>query len=188
MPLHKSRPDCPVETPEKPRVPCWHLRGNLRFQPQLQMRTSAPAATSEESRVAPGNTHGDWTFLKPHERVTDVHITTREEPQVRCRNSRKTRRFSSQCEMKPFSTVASLEFPPSLLSLERVLDTLDATQEVPRHTSLHSRGTPRIPSLLKRSPSFPSSSLEEGPFTCFIGKGILAFLSHLKRRRSQLYT
>ena len=82
----------------------------------------------------------------------------------------------------------SREIPPSLLSLKRVLDTLDATQEVPRHTRLHSRGTPSIPPQLKKSPVFPSSSRDEGPFPCFVGRGIPAFPSHLKRRWSELET
>ena len=76
--------------------------------------------------------------------------------------------------------------PPSLLSLERVLDTLEATQEVPRHPLLLSRGTKRVPPQLKKSPSSPSSSQEEGPFPCFFGEGIPKFPSHLKRRRSPL--
>ena len=66
----------------------------------------------------------------------------------------------------------SREIPPSLLSLERVLDTLEATQEVPRHTHLHSRGTLRVPPQLKKSPGFPSSSRDEVPFLCFVRKGI----------------
>ena len=80
----------------------------------------------------------------------------------------------------------SREIPPSHLSPERVLDTLEATQEVPRHTRLHSRGTPMVQPQLKKSPSFPSSSQEEGPFPCFVGKGILTFPSCLKSRRTQL--
>ena len=72
------------------------------------------------------------------------------------------------------------------MSRKRVFDTLEATQEVPRHPLLLSRGTKRVPPQLKRSPSSPSSSQEESPFPCFIREGILAFLSHLKRRRSPL--
>ena len=56
------------------------------------------------------------------------------------------------------------EISPSLLSLERVLDTLDASQEVPQHTCLHLRGTPRVPPRLNKSPVFPSSSRDEAPF------------------------
>ena len=78
------------------------------------------------------------------------------------------------------------EIPPSLLSLERVLDTLDATQEFPRRTRLHSRGTPRFLLQLKKSLVFLLSSRDEGPLPCFIGKGIPVFLSHLRRRRSPL--
>ena len=82
MSPHESRPDSPVETPEEPRDPCWHWRGNLRFRPQLQMRTSAPAATAEESQEALPNSHGDWTLLRPHKQVPEVAVITREEHQV----------------------------------------------------------------------------------------------------------
>ena len=75
----------------------------------------------------------------------------------------------------------SREKPPSLLSLESVLDTFEATQEVPRHTNLHSRGTPRVPPKLKKSPGFPSSSREEDLFPCFVGKRMPVFLSHFNR-------
>ena len=85
-----------------------------------------------------------------------------------------------------FLCSVSSEIPPSLLSLERVVDTLEATQEVHRHTRLHSRGTQSVLPQLKKSPVFPSSSRDEGPFPCFLGKGILAFPSHLKRRWSQI--
>ena len=78
------------------------------------------------------------------------------------------------------------ETPPSLLSSERVLVTLEATQVVPGHPRLHSRGTPRVLPLLKKSPGSPSLSREEGLFPCFVGEGILAYLSHLKKRRSPL--
>ena len=109
MSPHETRPDSPVKTPEEPRNPCQHCRGNLRLQPQLQMMTVAAAATGEGSQEAPHNSHGDWTFLRPHEWVPEVPIITREEPQVCCRNSRKTRRFSPQREMRPFSTATSRE-------------------------------------------------------------------------------
>ena len=146
------------------------------------MRTSAPSANGEESREAAWNWHGDLTFLMPHKQVPEVPIVTREEPQVSCCNLRKTRSFSPQCEMRPFSSTASREIPPSLLSLKRVLDTIDATHKIPRHTRLHLKGTPNVPPLLKESPVFLSSSRDDGPIPCFVGKGIPAFLSHLKRR------
>ena len=49
----------------------------------------------------------------------------------------------------------SRELPCSLLKLETVLDTLYETQEVPRHTRPHSRGTPSFPAHLNLSPFAP---------------------------------
>ena len=109
------------------------------------MRITALAATGEESREASRNLHGDWTFLRPHEWVPEVPVITREEPQVSSHNSRKTRKFSPPRDEALFRCGNSREIPPFLLSLERVLDILDATQEVPRHIRLHLRGTPSVP-------------------------------------------
>ena len=74
----------------------------------------------------------------------------------------------------------SKEISPSLLSLERVLETLDATQAVLQHIHLHSRGTPRVPPQLTKSPVFPSSSRDEGPFPCTSREGSL----NLKLKRN----
>ena len=48
-------------------------------------------------------------FCRQDERVPEVPIGTQEQPQVSCCNSRKTRRFSPQSKMRPFSAAASLE-------------------------------------------------------------------------------
>ena len=45
-----------------------------------------------------------------------------------------------------------------LWNFQRVLHTLAATQEVPRHTRLHSRGTTRVPPTSRGAPFAPSSS------------------------------
>ena len=74
----ETKPDSPVDAPEELRVPCRPWRGNLRFLPHLQMRTSAPAATGVESQGAPRDSQGDWTSLKAHERVPEVPVGTRE--------------------------------------------------------------------------------------------------------------
>ena len=148
------------------------------------MRTSARAATAEESRGAPRNLGGDWILLRPHKWVPEVPVVTREEPR---RNSRKTRRFSPQRQLRLFFCCSIFqEIAPSLLSPERVLDTLEATQEVHRHPCLHTRGKSSVPPQLKKTPGSPSSSREEGPFPCFVGEGILALPSHLNRWRSLL--
>ena len=73
--------------------------------------------------------------------------------------------------------------PPSFLSPERLLDNLEATQDVPH---LRSRGTPRVPPQLKKSPGSPSSFREKGPFAYFLMEGIPGFPSHLKRWQSHL--
>ena len=79
MAPHETKPDSPLDTPEKPRYPCRPRRGNLSFQPHLQMRTSAPAATTEESLRAPRDSRREWTSPRPHERIPEVPVITREE-------------------------------------------------------------------------------------------------------------
>ena len=66
----------------------------------------------------------------------------------------------------------------------RVLHTLAATQEVPRHTGLHSRGK-RESRPHPEEPSFRLLTREHGSFPCVVGKEFLAFPSHLYRRSSQ---
>ena len=71
----------------------------------------------------------------------------------------------------------------NIWNFQRVLHTLAATQEVPRHTRLHSRGI-RESRLYPEWPRFRLLAREEGSFPCVVGKEFLAFPSHLKRRRS----
>ena len=71
----------------------------------------------------------------------------------------------------------------NIWNFQRVLHTLAATQEVPRHTRLHSRGSTRVPPSSRGAP-FPPHSSREGIFPCMVGKEIPAFPSHLKRRCS----
>ena len=47
---------------------------------------------------------------------------------------------------------------PKLWNFQRVLHTLAATQEVPRHTRLHSRGSTRVPLTSRRAPFPPPIS------------------------------
>ena len=71
---------------------------------------------------------------------------------------------------------------PNLCNFQRVLHNLAATQEVARHTRLHSRGSTRVPPTSKGAP-FPPASSTEGSFPCVLGKEFPAFPSQLKRRR-----
>ena len=68
-------------------------------------------------------------------------------------------------------------------NFQSVLHTLAATQEVPRHTRLHSRGSTRVPPN-PEEPRLPLLARAEGSFPCVFGKEFPAFPSHLKRRRS----
>ena len=71
----------------------------------------------------------------------------------------------------------------NIWNFQRVFHTLAATQEVPRHTRLHSRGSPRV---LPKSRGVPFGLLarEEGSLHWMVGKEIPAFPSLLKRTRS----
>ena len=72
---------------------------------------------------------------------------------------------------------------PNLWNFQRVLPTLAATQEVPRHTRLHSRGSTRVPPTSRGAPFLPHSS-RRGILSLCVGKEFLGFPSHLQRRRS----
>ena len=72
---------------------------------------------------------------------------------------------------------------PNFWNFQRVLHTLAATQEVPRHTSLQPRGGRRVPPT-SRGARFRLLAREEGSCPCVVGKEVPAFPSHLKRRRS----
>ena len=54
-------------------------------------------------------------------------------------------------------------------NFKRVLHTLAATQEIPRHTRLHSRGSTRVPHTSRGAP-FPPRARDEGSFRWWPGK------------------
>ena len=72
---------------------------------------------------------------------------------------------------------------PNLWNFQRVLHNLAVTQEVARHTRLHSRGSTRVPPTSRGAP-FPLLARAEGSFPCVFGKEFPACPAHLKRRRS----
>ena len=135
------------------------------------MQTSAKAATGEESREALHNSNGEWNFLRPHERVPEVPNVTREETQVSCHNSRKTRRFSPQCEMRPFSAAAyrekshihSSDSKGSLTSLRQLKKFPGYLSPLERNTEgpATSRRIPFSPPHPELGVPFPASSGKE---------------------------
>ena len=64
-----------------------------------------------------------------------------------------------------------------------VLHTIAATQEIPRNTRLHPRGSTRVPPTSRGAP-FCLLAREEGSIPCVLVKEFPAFPSHLKRRHS----
>ena len=68
-------------------------------------------------------------------------------------------------------------------NVQRVLHTLAATQEIPRHTRVHSRGSTRFPPSPRGEPFLPPSS--RGGILSLRGRDrIPGFPVELKRRRS----
>ena len=57
----------------------------------------------------PRNSNGDMTCLRPQEGVLEVTVVTQVEPQFSCQNTRKSSRFSPQCEMRTFYAAVSRE-------------------------------------------------------------------------------
>ena len=66
--------------------------------------------------------------------------------------------FPSRRHEAHFRRGVSRLIKPKLWNFQRVLHTLDATQEFPRHTRLHSRGSTRVPPTSRGAPIPPFSS------------------------------
>ena len=85
--------------------------------------------------------------------------------------------------MRPISAEASPGYSPNLWNFQRVLHTLSATQEVPRHT-VSTREEARESRPHPEGPRFRLLAREEGSFPCVVGIEFPVFPSHLKRRRA----
>ena len=66
--------------------------------------------------------------------------------------------FPSRRHEAHFRRGVSRLIKPKLWNFQRVLHTLDATQEFPRNTRLHSRGSTRVPPTSRGAPIPPFSS------------------------------
>ena len=101
------------------------------------------------------NGHGDWIFLSPPERVPEVPVLSREHlPQL----EKIQEVLPSRRDEAHFRSGVSRLITPNFWNFQRVLHTLAATQEVPRHTHLHSRGSSRVPPKSRGAPFQPQSS------------------------------
>ena len=103
----------------------------------------------------PNNSHGDWPFLSPPERVPEVPAVSREHlPKL----EKIQEVLPSRRDEAHFRSGVSRLITTNLWNFQRVLHTLAASQEVLRHTHLHSRGRTRVPPTSSGAPFPPRSS------------------------------
>ena len=144
MPPLEMRTYSPRKTPEVPYDPYQHWRGILRLRLRLLTRSVAPASKVEESGEAPEQLAWGLAFPRPPERVSVVPVVSRAHlPQL----EKIQEVLPSRRDEAHFRQGVSRLITPNLWKFQRVLHTLAATQEVPRHTRLQptSRGAPFLP-------------------------------------------
>ena len=119
-------------------------------------------------------------FLRPPERVPEVPVVSREHlPQIeKIQEVLPSRRDEAHLRLG-----ISRLITPNLWNFQRVLHSLAATQEVPRHTRLPREEAPESRPY-PEEPRFRLLARGEGSFPCVVGKQYPAFPSHLKSRRS----
>ena len=101
------------------------------------------------------NSHGDLPFLRSQERVPKVPVVSREHLSQLAKIHEV---LPSRRDEVHFRLGVSRLITPYLWNFQTVLHTLAATQEVPRHTRLHSRGSTRVPPTSRGAPFPPASS------------------------------
>ena len=161
MPPLETRTDSPGETPEVPQI---HVITGEESSGSSTDSTQGLRPRHRRERNPewpPRNSHGDWPFLRPPRRVAEVPVVSREH--LLQREKIQEVLPSRRDEAHSRSGVSSL-ITPNLCNLQRVLHTLAATQEVPRHTRLHPRGSTRVPPTSRGAP-FPPPSWRGGIFS-----------------------
>ena len=167
-------------TPEVPRDNHHNSRGTLSFPRQFEKSLVFPTSSREEGLFPCFDSRGIQTFRRTsrggHLTYCNRRVTLSFLPQVE-----RTRRSTSARDQTLFLCRDLRASPSSLSKLERKLDSLCATQQVPQDTSHNSRRNPSFLPQLKMCPMFPTSSRDEGKFPCFDSRGSSTFHSHLKR-------
>ena len=158
---------------------CPHSRLGLTNPGRLQKYPMIHVSTGEESsrsgtdstqglrprhrrerkpKRPPSNSHGDWPFLRPPDRVPEVPVVSRQHlPQL----EKIQEVLPSRRDEAHFRCGVSRLITPNLWNFQRVLHTLAAIQEVPRHSRLQSRGSTRLPPT-SRGALFPPPSSRGG--------------------------
>ena len=171
--------DTAVTAREESAPACPHSRRGLTSLGRLQKYPKIHVSTGEECSGSgtnstqdlrhrhrrernperpPSNSYGDWPFLRPPERVPGVSVVSREHlPQLeKIQEVLPSRRDEAHYRRGDLRLITS-----KIWNFQRVLHTLAATQEVPRHTRLHSRGSTRVPPTSRGAPFPPPSSRGE---------------------------
>ena len=100
-------------------------------------------------------------------------------PKLPATTREKQRDSPSTQDEALFQSSVSRKTPHFFLKCDRVLVTLDASQEGPQDTRPCERNT-EFPTTTQEEPRFPLLILRWG--SCFVCKGIPMFPSHLRRR------
>ena len=131
-------------------LPCWNSTGSLRSMSTLERKPEVLASAPDEDLGASNDWRGIPRIPSQQAWRLDFPEAIRAGPWGPRHNSRGIPSFLLQLEKNQeilpltrdealFRCRVSREIPPSLLSLERVLDTLDATQEVLWHARVQLR-------------------------------------------------
>ena len=145
----EGKRDTAATAREESALSCPHSRRGLTPLGRLQKYPKIPVSTGEESSGSstdstkshrpqhrrerkperpPSNSHWDWPFLRPPERVPEVPVVSREHlpPLEKIQEALPSRRDEAHFRLGVFRLITS-----NLWNFQRVLHTLDATQEVP---------------------------------------------------------
>ena len=173
---HEGKRDTAATAGEESPRACTHSRrgltplGRLQKYPKIHVSTGeeySGSGTNSTQGLRPphrrerkperpaSNSHGEWYFVRPPERVPEVPAVSREYlPQLeKIQEGPPSRRDEAHIRRG-----VSRLITPKLWNFQRVLHTLAATQEVPRHTPFHSRGSRRVPPTSRGAPLLPNSS------------------------------
>ena len=154
MPPLETRTDSPGDTPKYPKIHVSTGEESSGFGTDSTQGLRPGHRRERNPERPPSNSHGDWPFLRPPERVPEVPFVSRKHL-LQLEKIQEV--LPSRRDEAHFRRGVSRLFTPKLWNFQRVLHTLAANQEVPRHSRLHSRGSTRVPATSRGAP-FPSPS------------------------------
>ena len=155
MPPLETSTDSPGDTPEVPKIHVSNGEESSGCGTDSTQNLTHRHRWERNPERPPSISHGDWPFLRPPERGPEVPIVRREHlPQL----EKIQEVLPSRRDEAHFRLGLSRLITSNLWNFPRVFHTLAATQEVPRHTRLHTRGSMRIPPTSRGAPFPPPRS------------------------------